>query len=296
MLGMYKSGFVSIIGKPNVGKSTVLNFLVGEKVAIVSEKPETTRDKIQGILTLANVQIVFVDTPGIHKPRILLGKQMVRRAKESLLESDLVLLMIDAASGVDENDRIMVSLLEGLKAPVFLLLNKVDLIKKSKVLPMIDELVKLYDFKESIPVSSVKGDNMDVLLKKIIEYLPQGEKFYPEEQLTDKHQRFIVREMIREKALEFTHQEVPHSVAVLVEEMKEKKKNLVYIKAVIFVERDSQKAILIGKKGQMLKKIGESARIEAEKTLDKRVYLDLWVKVYKNWRKDEHALKMLGYI
>jgi GTP-binding protein Era len=293
---MYKSGFVSIIGKPNAGKSTVLNFLVGEKVAIVSEKPETTRDKIQGILTLPEAQIVFVDTPGIHKPRILLGKQMVRRAKESLLESDLILLMIDAASGVDENDRIMISLLEGLKTPAFLLLNKIDLIKKSKVLTLIEEFVKLYDFKESIPISSVKGDNMDVLLKKIIEYLPEGEKFYPEDQLTDKHQRFIVKEMIREKALEFTHQEVPHSVAVLVDEMKKKKNDLVYIKAVIFVERDSQKVILIGKKGQMLKKIGESARIEVEKMLNKRVYLDLWIKVYKNWRKDEHALKMLGYI
>lgn len=293
---MYKSGFVSIIGKPNVGKSTVLNHLVGEKVAIVSEKPETTRDKIQGILTKKDAQVVFVDTPGIHRPKVLLGRQMVRRAKESLLESDIILMIIDASSGVDEDDRIMINLLEDIKVPVFLLLNKIDMIKKSKVLPMIEELVKLYDFKESIPVSAAKGDNMEVLLDRILAYLPEGVQFYPDDQLTDKSQRFIAGEMIREKALDFTYQEVPHSVAVLVEEMKERKTGLFYIKAVIFVERDSQKVILIGKNGQMLKKIGEAARQQIEGMLGRKVYLDLWVKVYRNWRKDERALRMLGYI
>lgn len=292
----FKSGYVAIIGKPNVGKSTVLNYLVGEKVAIVTEKPETTRDKISGILTRDDAQIIFVDTPGIHKPRNLLGKHMTRLAKESLLEVDLIVFILDITSGITDEDKIIFSLLKDAKKPAILLINKIDLVSKSLALPLIDEASKSYEFKEIIPTSATKGDNMDVLLEKIIEYLPEGPKYFSDEQLTDKTERFMVGEMVREKALELTRQEVPYSLAVLVEEFKERpKKKLIYIRATIFVERPSQKKIIVGHKGQMLKDIGESARKDIEDFLKKRVYLDLWVKVYENWRRDPQALKTLGY-
>lgn len=292
----FKSGYVAVIGKPNVGKSAVLNYLVGEKVAIVTEKPETTRDKILGILTREDVQVVFVDTPGIHKPRNLLGKHMTRIAKESLLEVDLIVFILDITSGITSEDKVIFNLLKDARKPAILLINKVDLVSKSLALPLIDEASKIYEFKEIIPTSATKGDNMDVLLKKVIEYLPQGPKYFSDEQLTDKTERFLVGELIREKALELTWEEIPHSIAVLVEEFKERpKKKLIYIRATIFVERHSQKKIVIGHKGQMLKNIGEAARKNIEDFLKKRIYLDLWVKVYENWRKDPQALKMLGY-
>ncbi|KPK41133.1 MAG: GTPase Era [Omnitrophica WOR_2 bacterium SM23_29] len=292
----FKSGYVAIIGKPNVGKSTILNYLVGEKVAIVTEKPETTRDKILGILTRGDAQVVFVDTPGIHKPRNLLGKHMTRIAKESFLEVDLIVFILDITSGIATEDEIIFNLLKDAGKPAILLINKVDLVSKSLSLPLIDEASKIYEFKEIIPTSATKGDNMDALLKKIIEYLPQGPKYFSDEQLTDKTERFLVSEMIREKALELTREEVPHSIAVLVEEFKERpKKELIYIRAMIFIERPSQKKIIIGHKGRMLKNIGEAARKDIEDFLKKRIYLDLWVKVYENWRKDPQALKMLGY-
>lgn len=292
----FKSGYVVIIGKPNVGKSAVLNYLVGEKVAIVTEKPETTRDKILGILTREDVQVVFVDTPGIHKPRNLLGKHTTRIAKESLLEVDLIIFILDITSGITSEDEIIFNLLKDARKPAILLINKVDLVSKSLSLPLIDEASKIYEFKEIIPTSATKGDNMDVLLKKVIEYLPQGPKYFSDEQLTDKTERFLVGELIREKALELTWEEIPHSIAVLVEEFKERpKKKLIYIRATIFIERHSQKKIVIGHKGQMLKNIGEAARKNIEDFLKKRIYLDLWVKVYENWRKDPQALKMLGY-
>lgn len=292
----FKSGYVVIIGKPNVGKSAVLNYLVGEKVAIVTEKPETTRDKILGILTREDVQVVFVDTPGIHKPRNLLGKHTTRIAKESLLEVDLIIFILDITSGITSEDEIIFNLLKDARKPAILLINKVDLVSKSLSLPLIDEASKIYEFKEIIPTSATKGDNMDVLLKKVIEYLPQGPKYFSDEQLTDKTERFLVGELIREKALELTWEEIPHSIAVLVEEFKERpKKKLIYIRATIFIERHSQKKIVIGHKGQMLKNIGEAARKDIEDFLKKRIYLDLWVKVYENWRKDPQALKMLGY-
>ena len=293
----FKSGYVAIIGKPNVGKSTILNYLVGEKVAIVTKKPETTRDKILGILTREDAQIILLDTPGIHKPRNLLGKNMTRLAKESLLEVDLVVFVLDLTSGITDEDEIIFNLLRDSKKPSILLVNKVDLVSKSLALPLIDEASKIYDFKEIIPASATKGDNMDTLLNKIIEYLPEGPKYFSEEQFTDKTERFMVGEIVREKALELTREEIPYSIAVLVEEFKERaKKKLIYIRATIFVEKDSQKKILIGHKGQMLKVIGEAARKDIEKFLGKHVYLDLWVKVYENWRKDPQALKVLGYV
>ncbi|MDD4879007.1 MAG: GTPase Era [Candidatus Omnitrophica bacterium] len=291
----FKSGFVAIIGRPNVGKSTVLNRLVGEKIAIVTQKPETTRNKIQGILTRPEAQVVFVDTPGIHKPKNLLGKQITQVAKDVLLEVDLIVFILDVTKGITPEDMIIFNLVKAAKKPAILLINKIDLRSKSLALPLIEDGARLYDFKEIIPTSAANGDNMDVLLKKVIEYLPEGPKYFPDGQFTDRTERFMAGEIIREKALEMTHEEVPHSVAVLIEEFTERPRKLVYIRAVIYVERHSQKKILVGHKGQMLKAIGETARREIQKLLDRHAYLELWVKVHENWRKDPNALKMLGY-
>lgn len=291
----FKSGFAAIIGRPNVGKSTILNRLVGEKVAIVTQKPETTRDKIQGILTRDDAQVIFVDTPGIHKPKNLLGKQITQVAKDALLEVDLIIFVLDVTKGITPEDRIIFDLVKAAKKPAILLINKVDLRSKALALPLIDEGAKLYDFREIIPVSAAVGDNMDVLLRRVIDYLPVGPKYFTDEQFTDKSERFMVGEIVREKALELTHEEVPHSVAVLVEEFTERPKKLVYIRAVIYVERHSQKKILVGHNGRMLKAIGETARRDIQKFLRRHAYLELWVKVHENWRKDPNALKMLGY-
>ena len=294
---MFKAGKVAIIGRPNVGKSTLLNVLVKEKVCIVSEKPETTRDNIQGIISGKDFQIVFMDTPGMHKPKNLLGKTMVRRASSTFPETDLVLVIIDARRGITREDKMVFQNLPEEKIKL-LLINKMDKIDKRMVLPIIGEAQR-FSFKEIIPISALKKDGTELVFKKILEYLPEGCLIFPEDQLSDKNERFFVQEFIREKVLGLTRQEVPHSVAVSIEEMKEKKgrkDNLIYyIRAHIYVEKDSQKSIIIGKKGQMLKKIGESSREEIENFLKKKVFLDLWVKVYENWRKDPSALKNLGY-
>ncbi|MFA5339753.1 MAG: GTPase Era [Candidatus Omnitrophota bacterium] len=292
---VFKSGFVAIIGRPNVGKSTVLNRLVGEKVAIVTQKPETTRNKIQGILTRPDAQVVFVDTPGIHKPKNLLGKQITQVAKDVLLEVDLIVFVLDVTKGITPEDMLIFNLVKAANKPAILLINKIDLRSKSLALPLIEEGARLYDFRDIIPTSASNGDNMDVLLKKVIDYLPEGPKYFPDSQFTDKTEKFMVAEMIREKALVLTHEEVPHSLAVLIEEFTERPKKLVYIRAVIYVERHSQKKILVGHKGQMLKSIGESARSDIQKFLNRHAYIELWVKVHENWRKDPNALKMLGY-
>lgn len=291
----FKSGFVAIIGKPNVGKSTILNRLLNKKIAIVSEKPETTRDNIQGILTTEGYQIIFIDTPGIHRPRLLLGKLMVQRAKSALMGSDLILFVLDMTSCIDEEDRIIFNLLKDTKKRAILLLNKIDLVKKSLALPVIEEAAGYYNFQEMIPISATKGDNMEVVLLKIIENIKKGPEFYPSGQTTDKDAKFMTAETIREHILEFTRQEVPHSIAVLVEELIERSEKLTYIKATVFVERDSQKGIIIGQAGNMLKKIGQQSRLEIERFLNKRIYLDLQVNVYKNWRKDPTALRLFGY-
>jgi len=293
---MFKAGRVAIIGRPNVGKSTLLNALIKEKLCIVSEKPETTRDNIQGIISGKTFQIVFVDTPGLHKPRNLLGKSMVIKASSSLMESDLNLVLIDASSGITgEDKRVFQRLPEKIN---FLIINKIDKIRKHKLLPIIEK-AKGYPFKEVIPISATKKDGTDIVFRKILENMDEGSPIFPEDQLSDKSEKFLVQELIREKALELTHQEIPHAVAVSIEEMKIKKdrsdKEIYYIRAYIYVERNSQKAIIIGKKGLLLKKIGESSRKEIESFLQKRVYLDLWVKVYENWRKDPFALKNLGH-
>lgn len=291
----FKSGFVAIIGRPNVGKSTVLNRLVGAKVAIVTEKPETTRNRIQGILTRPDAQVIFVDTPGIHKPINLLGKRMTKSASDLLLEVDLVVFMLDMTKGITPEDKTIFDLVKESKKPAILVINKVDLKSKALALPLIDEASKLYDFKEIIPTSATIGDNMDILLKNVIGNLPVGPKYFPDDQITDKSERFMAGEIVREKALELTREEVPHSIAVLVEEFKERPKRVAYIRAVIFVERPSQKKIIVGHGGGMLKSIGAAARREIERSLKRHIYLELWVKVYENWRKDPKALKELGY-
>jgi len=294
---MFKAGKVAIIGRPNVGKSTLLNALIKEKLSIISTKPETTRDNIQGIISGKDFQVVFMDTPGMHKPKTLLGKTMVKRASSTFLESDLILTLIDAYAGITlEDERIFQKL--PFEKTNFLIINKIDKIGRRLILPIIEKAQR-FSFKEIIPVSSSKKDGTDIVFRKIIEYLPEGTPLFPEDQLSDKNERFLAQELIREKALEFTHQEVPHSIAVKIEEMKEKKdasNNVIfYIKAHIYVEKNSQKGIIIGKKGAMLKKIGENSRKEIENLLQKKVFLDLWVKLYENWRKDPFALKNLGY-
>ncbi len=293
---MFKAGKVAIIGRPNVGKSTLLNVLVKEKVCIVSEKPETTRDNIQGIISDKDFQVVFVDTPGMHRPKNLLGKLMVRKAQASVTETDLNIILIDAHSGITKEDIEIFDLISDKLN--FLIINKMDKIDRRQVLPLIEKAQK-FNFKEIIPISALKKDGTDIVFKKILEYLPEGLPLFPEDQLTDKNERFMVQEIIREKTLEITYQEVPHSIAVTVEEMKEKKdrenKDIVYIRANIYCEKTSQKGIIIGKDGKMLKKIGEDSRKDIENLLQKKVFLDLWVKVYENWRKDPFALKNLGY-
>ena len=296
MTPQYKSGYVAIAGKPNVGKSTILNYLLGVDLAIVTSKPETTRNKILGTLTTKDGQINFIDTPGMHIPHTLLGRHMVRQAKEALDEADLALAVIDARKNLDESDSALFEAIRQSGKPAILLINKVDLIDKRFVLPVIEQCLRLGIFKDFIPISAKAGDNMKVLLPKILEFLPQDEKFFPDDYLTDKPQRFFIAELIRQQVLNSTIEEVPHSVAVLVEEVKKRpKKDVNYVAATIFVERPTQKAIIIGKRGQMLKAIGEAARIKIEEQLGTRVFLDLRVKVYKNWRWDPQALKMLGY-
>lgn len=291
----YKSGYVAIVGKPNVGKSTILNYLLGTDLAIVTPKPETTRNKILGTLTAQRGQINFIDTPGMHIPHTLLGKHMVRQAKEALYEADLVLAVTTAKRQFDKNDRVLFDAVRQAEKPSILLINKVDLIDRRLVLPLIEESSRMGLFKDFIPISAKKSDNMDVLLEKIFEFLPQGPKFFPDDYLTDKPQRFFISELIRKEVLDLTREEIPYSTAVLIEEFKKTGRNITHIQATIFVERPSQKAIIIGKKGQMLKSIGQATRIQIEKQLETRVYLELWVKVYKNWRLDPQALKMLGY-
>ncbi|MBN1405381.1 MAG: GTPase Era [Candidatus Omnitrophica bacterium] len=292
----FKSGFVAIIGKPNVGKSTILNFLLKEKIAIVSPKPETTRDNVQGIITTEKFQIVFVDTPGIHQPHLPLGKQIVKKARSSLSGADLLLVVMEATSGICEEDKRLLDLVRNTEIKSILLINKVDAVKKSRLLPIIEDLSVNYTFLDIIPISALSGDNMDIVKDKVLENLSAGEKYYPDGQVTDKDIKFRISETIREKVLFLTRQEVPHSIAVLIEEMAQRQdKDIMNIRACIYVERDSQKAIIIGKKGSMIKEIGSTARPEIEALVGKKVFLALWVKVLKNWRKDPRALDMLGF-
>ena len=293
---IFKSGFVSIIGRPNVGKSTLLNSILGEKVSIVSDKPQTTRNRILGIRTLPGTQVIFIDTPGIHKPKHKLNEYMVKIALHTLDEVDIVLFMTEAGESIGGGDRYIIERLQNVRKPVFLLINKIDLVQKSSLLPLIDEFSRLYNFAEIFPLSALHGNNVAGLSEAIVSRLPEGPQYFPDDAVTDQPMRFIAAELVREKIFQLTYEEIPYSIAVGIEEFREEKeKNVVFIRAVIFVDKDSQKGIVIGKGGTMLKKVGQLAREELEAIMGIKVFLELWVKVKSGWRGDDMILRMLGY-
>jgi len=292
----FKSGFISILGRPNVGKSTLFNRLLGDKIAIVTEKPQTTRNRILGIKNVAGGQCIFLDTPGIHQGRSELDRRMVRTAIASARDADILLFMIEAKSSLLEEDRQMIESLKGSKGIPFLVINKIDLVKKEALLPIMDQYQKLHPFQAIIPISAITGEGVEILFDEIVRYLPESPPYYPEDMITDQTERFWVSEIIRKKVIQYAYQEIPYSTAVTIEEFKEHpEKNLVVIKGTIHVERNSQKKILIGKGGQKLKKIGEAARKEIEAFVGMKVFLELWVSVEKNWTRDPRALDGLGY-
>jgi GTP-binding protein Era len=291
----FKSGYVSITGRPNVGKSTLLNMILRQKIAIVTEKPQTTRNRIIGIKNLEGAQIIFIDTPGIHRPRHKLGEIMVKEAKEAIRDVDIVLLMVEPFKENIKEEMEIINLLRSVGKPVILLINKIDKVRKQDILPLIDEYSKLFHFKEIIPISALYGDGIDRLLKVIVDTLPEGPPYYPADQITDQIERFVVAELIREQVMLHTREEVPHSVHVEVVDWKERENGLINISANIYVERESQKGIIIGREGQRLKSIGTEARKNIEGLLNVRVYLELWVKVKKDWRDNIHILREMGF-
>lgn len=291
----FKSGFVAIVGRPNVGKSTLMNKIIGQKIAIMSDKPQTTRNKIHGVYTSNEQQIVFLDTPGIHKRQSKLGDFMNQTALNTLGEVEAALFLIDASEGMGGGDRYIAEQLKNVRTPVILVMNKIDKVEPEALLPLIEEYRKLHDFAEIVPVSAMHGNNVTTLLEQIGKYLPEGPQYYPEDQVTDHPEQFVCAELIREKILQMTREEVPHSIAVTIEDMKVQDNGVVYISAVIFVERDSQKGIIIGKQGAMLKEVGKRARTDIQNLLGSKIYMDLWVKVKKDWRNQERVLRDLGF-
>ncbi|MBU5455119.1 GTPase Era [Caproiciproducens sp. MSJ-32] len=292
---MFKSGFVTIVGRPNVGKSTLLNQIMGEKLSIVSNKPQTTRNNIQTILTGEDYQLVFVDTPGIHKPKHKLGEYMVSSAKDSIKDVDLILFLINPDEKIGKGDQFILEVLKNSKAPVFLVVNKIDEFTQDRVAKTLQMYSEEMDFKEIIPISALKNKNVDKLVKLMIEYMPEGPKYYPDDMITDVQERFVVSEIIREKALRNLRDEVPHGIAVDIIQMKEKENGTYHIEVDMICEKESHKGIIIGKNGQSLKKIGETARYEIERFLRAKVNLKIWVKVRKEWRDNQILLKELGY-
>ena len=290
----FKSGFVTLIGRPNVGKSTLMNYLIGQKIAITSNKPQTTRNRIQTVLTTDEGQIVFVDTPGIHKAKNKLGEYMVNVAEKTLNEVDVVLWLVEPTTFIGAGEQHIAKQLQRVKTPVILVINKVDSVKREEILPAIAAYKDIYDFADIVPVSARSGDNTDELLRVIMKYLPYGPQFYDEDTVTDQPERQIVAELIREKALHSLQDEIPHGIAVAIDRMKMQNK-VMHIDATIICERDSHKGIIIGKQGSMLKKIGSTARYEIERMLDCKVNLNLWVKVKKDWRDSEFLMKNFGY-
>lgn len=289
-----KAGFVTLIGRPNVGKSTLMNRLIGQKIAITSNKPQTTRNRIQTVLTRPEGQIVFLDTPGIHKAKNKLGDYMVRAAERTLEEVDVILWLVEPTNYIGAGERHIIEQLKKVKTPVILVINKTDTVKKEAIFAFIDVYRRELDFQEIVPVSALKGNNTEELVRCIFDYLPYGPAFYDEDTITDQPMRQIVAELIREKALRLLQEEIPHGVAVTVESMKEKG-NICHIEATIVCERESHKGIIIGKGGSMLKKIGSLARPEMEELLEMQVNLQLWVKVKKDWRDSDYLLKNFGY-
>lgn len=292
----FRSGFVTIIGRPNVGKSTLTNQIIGEKVSIISDKIQTTRHTIHGVYTDDEAQIIFIDTPGIHKPKHRLGDYMVEVSVQSIHDVDIILFMINAKEGYGKGDEFILEKLNKIDKPIFLIINKVDLIHPDNLFPLIDQYKDKCDFEEIIPVSALNGNNVSKLVELIKEKLPVGPKYYSDDQLTNRSERFMISELIREKVLHHTQEEVPHSINVIVESLEERNENTVYIQAVIITERSSQKGIIIGKQGRMLKTIGKEARIDIEQMLHKKVFLDLWVKVQKDWRNKQSLLSEYGFL
>ena len=288
-----KSGFVSIIGRPNSGKSTLLNHLVGEKVSIVTDKPQTTRHVVRGIVTRSEGQIVFLDTPGVHKPVYRMNERMMKSVRDSMADVDVILLIVDASASFGRGDEFTLELLKGVSKKKLLLLNKIDLIAKKNLLPLMEKYSKAGNFEDIIPISALKGENVETLVVQILNYLPEGPMFYPSDQITDQPERAIAAEIVREKLIVLTEEEMPYSTAVFIDRFEEEEK-LYRIYASILVERDSQKAIVIGKGGQKLKQVGTEARLELESFFGRKIFLELHVKVRKNWRDDEEMLKSLG--
>ena len=290
----YKSGFVTLIGRPNVGKSTLMNRLIGQKIAITSDKPQTTRNRIQTVYTSEEGQIVFVDTPGIHKAKNKLGDYMVNVAERTLSEVDVILWLVEPSNFIGAGERHIMEQLQKTRTPVILVINKADTVKREEILPYIDNYRKQMDFQEIVPVSALKGDNTDTLVSCIMKYLPYGPAFYDEDTVTDQPMRQIVAELIREKALRLLEEEIPHGIAVSIEKLQYRK-DLCDIEATIVCERDSHKGIIIGKGGSMLKRIGSAARPDIEDLLEQHVNLQLWVKVKKDWRDSDFLMKNFGY-
>ncbi|KYZ77033.1 GTPase Era [Anaerosporomusa subterranea] len=291
----YTSGFVSVIGRPNVGKSTLVNSLIGQKIAIMSDKPQTTRNKILCVLTLSDSQILFIDTPGIHKPKHKLGEYMVKQAETTLKEVDVILFVVDATEEMGAGEKYILERLAAVKTPVILAVNKIDLVQKEKLLPIIDNYRAHYQFAAVVPISAMRKDNLAALVQEIKSRLSPGPQYYPDDMVTDQPERLIVAELVREKVLTLTREEIPHAIAVDIEEIAQRANEDVYIRAVVYVERESQKGIVIGAGGALLKEIGRLARADIENLLGSKVFLDLWVKVKKDWRNRDGVLRSFGY-
>ncbi|MEN6321477.1 MAG: GTPase Era [Syntrophaceae bacterium] len=293
---MFKSGFIGIIGRPNVGKSTLLNGIIGEKIAITTHKPQTTRNRIMGVKNIENGQLIFLDTPGLHKATTPLNQLMVDTATDTFRNADILLLLVEASEGIHHDDRLIIDSLHSISLPVILLINKIDLVRKNIVLPLIDQLQRLFLFSSIIPISALTGDGFSQLIEQIWKLLPEGPRYFPDDMMTDRTERFIAAEIIREKIILLTHQEIPYATAVVVDSFKEdEKKNLIRIQSTINVAKDSQKGIIIGKKGIKLKEIGTRARMDMEKFFAAKIYLELFVRVQKDWTHDPRMLKEFGY-
>lgn len=292
----HKSGFVSIIGRPNVGKSTFVNRVIGHKITIMSDKAQTTRNKIQGVMTRDDAQIIFIDTPGIHKPKHKLGDYMMRVAKNTLSEIDAIMFMVNVNEDIGRGDEYIMEMLKNVKTPIFLVLNKIDLVHPDTLMPKIEQYQSYMDFTDIIPISALEGLNVDHFIDVLKSFLPEGPKYYPDNQISDHPEQFVVSEIIREKILHLTSEEIPHAIGVNVDRMIKEDEDRVRIEATIYVERDSQKGIVIGKGGKKLKEVGKRARRDIEMLLGSKVYLELWVKVQRDWRNKVNFIRQIGYV
>lgn len=292
----HKSGFVSIIGRPNVGKSSFVNRVIGHKIAIMSDKAQTTRNKIQGVMTRDDAQIIFIDTPGIHKPKHKLGDYMMRVAKNTLSEIDAIMFMVNVNEDIGRGDEYIMEMLKNVKTPIFLVLNKIDLVHPDTMMPKIEQYQSYMDFTDIIPISALEGLNVDHFIDVLKSFLPEGPKYYPDNQISDHPEQFVVSEIIREKILHLTSEEIPHAIGVNVDRMIKEDEDRVRIEATIYVERDSQKGIVIGKGGKKLKEVGKRARRDIEMLLGSKVYLELWVKVQRDWRNKVNFIRQIGYV